>query len=523
MRYAYCLFISLLVWSGVRAQPITGFVDMHAHPRGDLAYGRELFYGAPYGDISVALGDCRHDHSTNLVRSMLAAQTEQQNCPTWRDSKKGYPDFASWPAWCSILHQQMWVDWIRRAHEGGLNIMVALAVSSHTIAYASKGHGPYDDEQVLLDCVQGIKDLVAHSDFMEVAYAPGDVRRIVAGGKLAVIIGSEMDNIGNFYSPQDHYGKATFAPAPTEAQIQAELDKLYALGVRYIFPVHLNNTVFGGTAVFNKTLNVANKFATGSEWKMEQVRSDTSGITFHLEHPGAGLPAIAKAFMPLLMPKNVNPAKKANYTIWDTLTGYGHRNAQGLTERGRFAIRYMMQKGYMIDVDHMSEKMTNEVLSMAVAADYPVNSGHNEPRSISHTENGRTRAQYTQIKKVGGMIGVGHGVNASDFVQTYHTVAGLVGDYHMAIGTDVGGFSAQPMRDTTIRVLYDNAFTRCKTGNRTWDINTVGMAHYGLLADYVRSWPFAGMSTREMKGFMSSAEYFVQMWEKCEGRKGSLK
>ncbi|MBS1619082.1 MAG: membrane dipeptidase [Bacteroidetes bacterium] len=523
MRYLYCFICLFLFASDIWAQPITGFVDMHAHPRGDLAYGRELFYGGPYGDISVALGDCRHDHSRNLVRSILAAQTEQQNSPTWRDGKKGYPDFTSWPAWCSILHQQMWVDWIKRAHEVGLNIMVALAVSSHTIAYASKGHGPYDDEQVLLDCVQGIKDLVAHSDFMEVAYTPTDVRRIVASGRLVVIIGSEMDNIGNFYNPQDHYDKTTFTPEPTEGQVQAELDKLYALGVRYIFPVHLNNTVFGGTAIFNKTLNAANKFATGAEWKIEQVRTDTSGITFHLEHPGSGLPAIAKAFMPLLMPKNVNPAKMVNYTIWDTLAGYGHRNALGLTARGRFAIRYMMQKGYMIDIDHTSERMTDEVLSMAVTADYPVNSGHNEPRSFSHNENGRTLLQYAQIKRVGGMIGVGHGANASDFVHTYHTVAGIVGEPHMAIGTDVGGFSAQSQRDTTIRLIYDDTFTRCKTGNRTWDINTDGMAHYGLLADYVRSWPLAGMSSAEMEGFMSSAEYFVQMWEKCERRKVSVR
>jgi hypothetical protein len=37
-----------------RAGELTGYVDMHAHPRGDLAYGTELFYGAPYGDIAEA-------------------------------------------------------------------------------------------------------------------------------------------------------------------------------------------------------------------------------------------------------------------------------------------------------------------------------------------------------------------------------------------------------------------------------------------------------------------------------------
>jgi microsomal dipeptidase-like Zn-dependent dipeptidase len=502
--------------------PMTGFVDMHAHPRGDLAYGTQLFYGAPYGDIAVALGSCKEDHSKNILRAQLAKQTEQQNNPAWIDGKQGYPDFATWPSWCSILHQQMWVDWIERAHQGGLNIMVALAVSNHCIGSASKGKGPLDDEHVMLNCIQGIKDLVAHSTFMEIALTPQDVRRIVASGKLAVILGSEMDNIGNFYNPADHYAKATFNPTPTNEQVQTELDKLWGLGIRYIFPVHLMNNVFGGTAIFLSTLNVASKFSTGTEWVPEEVSTKESGIAFHLQQPGIGLNPIAKMFMPLLLPKNINPGRKKNYTFWDTIPGFGHRNSLGMTDRGRFAIRYMMKKGFLIDIDHMSEKMANEVLDIAIANDYPLNSGHNFPRGKNGNEAGRTLKQYAQLKKLGGMIGLGHGNNASDFVYHYHEVAQIMGYTHMAFGTDVGGFSALPQRDESIHLVYDSTFTRCKTGNRTWDINTDGVAHYGLLSDYVRSWPLAGMTPKEKQVFMSSAEDFTQMWEKCEVRKSKV-
>ena len=502
--------------------PMTGFVDMHAHPRGDLAYGTELFYGAPYGDIAVALGNCKADHGKNLLRAKLAEQTEQQNSPTWRDGKVGYPDFATWPSWCSILHQQMWVDWIERAHQGGLNIMVALAVSNHCIASAAKTTGPQDDEQVMLNCIQGIKDLVAHSTFLEIALTPEDVRRIVAKGKLAVILGSEMDNIGNFYSPQDKYKKAAFNATPSNEQVQAELDKLWDLGVRYIFPVHLMNNAFGGTAIFMSTLNVASKFSTGTEFIPEQVNTKESGIAFHLQHPSIGLNPVAKMFMPLLLPKNVNPGKKANYTFWDTMPGFGHRNSLGLTDRGRFAIRYMMYKGFLIDIDHMSEKMATEVLDIALAGDYPVNSGHDGPRGNAGNESGRTIKQYAQLKQLGGMIGTGHGANASDFVKTYHEVAQIMGYSHVAFGTDVGGFSALPQKDASIHLVYDSTFARCKTGNKTWDINTDGVAHYGLLSDYVRSWTLAGMTAQEKNTFMSSAEHFTQMWEKCEARKSTL-
>lgn len=509
--------------SDATTKPLTGYVDMHCHPRGDLAYGTQLFYGAPYGDISVALGSCKPDHSKNILRAQLAKQTETLNDKNWKDSKEGYPNFVTWPSWCSTLHQQMWVDWIERAHkEGGLNIMVALAVSNHCISSAAKCTGPLDDEQVMLNLIQGIKDLVAHSTFMEIALTPQDVRRIVASGKLAVILGSEMDNIGNFYSPQDNY-KANFNPTPTNEQIQAELDKLWDLGIRYIFPVHLMNTVFGGTSFIMSTLNVANKFTTGTEFVPEQVSTKESGIAFHLELPSVGLNAMAKMFMPLLLPKNVNPGKKSNYTFWDTLPGYGQRNSIGITERGKFAIGYMMKKGFLIDIDHMSEKMANEVLNMAVANDYPVNSGHDGPRGDAGTEGGRTLKQYAQLKQLGGMVGLGHGANATDFAKTYHTVAQIMGYTHMAIGTDVGGFSALPQRDTSIHLTYDNTFTRCKTGNRTWDINTDGVAHYGLWPDYIRSWTLAGMTTQEMNVFMSSAEQFTEMWEKCERRRGEVR
>ncbi len=520
------IFFSLLFLSGIFAQdtkkiPLQGFVDMHTHPRGDLAFGTELFFGAPYGNISEALGNCKSHHSKKLIRSVLSAQTEQLNNASWRDGKTGFPDFSTWPSWCSILHQQMWVDWIKRAHQGGLNIIVALAVSSHTIAYAAKTKGPYDDEQVLINYIQGIKELVSNSDFMEVALSPEDVRNIVTKGKLAVIIGSEMDNIGNFYSPADHYN-SIFTPNPSNEQIQAELDKLWELGLRYIFPVHLNNTVFGGSALIMSTLNVANKFVSGSEFLPEEIKTSESGISFRLQNPKANLNFVAKIFMPFLLPKKINPAKKGNYHCIDSIPGFGQRNSLGITEKGKFAINYMFHKGFLIDIDHMSEKMANEVLEMAIANDYPVNSGHNGLRENRGSEVSRTMKQYNQIKSIGGMVGMGHGENAESFVRSYRTVLKIMRNENVAIGTDVNGFYPLPRPNEKIKINYDSTFTRCTTGNRTWDINKDGVAHYGLLPDYIKSWEVAGMTPEEKNAFLNSAEHFTLMWEKCERMKNKI-
>ena len=86
-----------------------------------------------------------------------------------------------------------------------------------------------------------------------------------------------------------------------------------------------------------------------------------------------------------------------------------------------------------------------------------------------------------------------------------------MGYTHLAIGTDVGGFSALPQRDTTIKLTYNTTFTHCTTGNRIWYINIDGVAHYSLWPDYIHSWDIAGMTAKEKNVFMSSAEHFTQM------------
>ena len=45
--------------------------------------------------------------------------------------------------------------------------------------------------------------------------------------------------------------------------------------------------------------------------------------------------------------------------------------------------------------------------------------------------------EYAQLKQVGGMVGTGHGANATDFAKTYHQVAQIMGYSHVAMGTDV--------------------------------------------------------------------------------------
>ena len=77
---------------------LTGFVDMHTHPRNDLAFGTELFYGKPYGKIDEALFNCNPYHGGyglfdnpkgNVFRSKLVDEGEAQYCKNGEHNKTG--------------------------------------------------------------------------------------------------------------------------------------------------------------------------------------------------------------------------------------------------------------------------------------------------------------------------------------------------------------------------------------------------------------------------------------------------
>ena len=524
-----------------------GFVDMHTHPVSQLGFGEQLFYGDNDGDISTALGSCNCIHNfwvppfagscmqQNLYRNQMVDKIDHENLINPAHSKSaGFPIFDQWPKYNSLLHQQMWIDWIKRAKEGGLRVMVALAVNNHTIADAAETGGVNDDLASMNKQLVRMKELFSRHDFLEIAYTSADLRRIVMAGKLAVILGIEMDNIGNFYDPADKKG-AFYNPNPSENDIKYEIDRLFNLGVRYIFPIHITNNVFGGTALYSSDFNIANKYNTGSAFSQE-VTDIFGGITFQLQHPYRPIrqSILGNMFMfvtgpilpPLIMPDYVN-----NYPIIHPPgPDKAHRNSLGLTQKGEMAVRYMMKKGMLIDIDHMSERSATAVLDMATSYNYPVNSGHSGFRKIPDdskvaNENGRTDLQVQKIYSLGGMMGLGHGGRSTIFVNNYRYGLTLSGGKPLAIGTDVNGFFPLPAPPMTYpygpfnpleMITYGSSLTKCVTGAKTWYFNNDGMAHYGLLPDFIESCRKVGMTTAEQNAFFLSAERFAQMWEKCD-------
>lgn len=574
---------------------LTGFVDMHTHPMSHLGFGRKAMHGAPdvgaivpagtfncnpapfrATSIKEALGNCNSTHGgwglDNGCGDYLRAGIinyalddgfiHKSDNPHGDHHHDGYPAFNFWPHQSTILHQQMWWEWIKRAYDGGLRVMVALTVNSELLAELINGDGPYDDKTVAdVQIDETIAMVNRHKDFMEIAYSAADLRRIVSSNKLAVVLGMEVDKIGNF-------GKS--GVLTNEATVRAEIQRLYRKGIRYVFPIHLVDNSFGGTAVYSMLFNFANKHANGYHFRVTtsndpQVRYSanlTDGpigfengliLGAHAFLMGLGqIPApcfndAIKCFPPPgkvlccgSFERVLNIIKPSPELDVYKLIRSGHVNSLGLTRLGDVAINEMMKLGMIIDVDHMSEKSMTTVIETAekVPGGYPLVMGHNELRgSNSNTQNERNAplALVRRIANLGGMVGLGTSKATPDeFVQHYRAMWAAMGNKSVGIGTDVNGFEPLPRHLKPTDQATSNSFyarflkesgitTRLKTGDKTWDyIKEKGVSHYGMMPEFFFDVKAYTGGADVINNLMKSAEHFSQMWLKCETASKSI-
>jgi len=628
--------------------PLLGWADLHTHPMSHLAFGSKIFHGAPdigsllpalsiprfndidprfqcevvpgrrAADIGQALGDDSPTHGDpvqsvcgDALRKAAIIGVEAGNDADMPQPgrRMGAPVFDAWPVWHDVTHQKMWVDWIRRAYQGGLRVMVALSHNNRVLAEVTKGQCndpahpcwiPIDDRMSSDLQIDEIKRFVGrHSDFMEVALTSADLYRIVRGDpsrnippKLAVVLGVEIDNIGNFCqgpptSSPNFGGYLCRNPRPSAADITNELTRLYSQGVRYIFPVHAIDNAFGGTAPYNALFDAANLMETGSFWDVEcagtppyaddEIGFRTPNVTI-IDELYAAIPSPFNN----VIPRGIPVPKAPNCTS-------GHRNKKALNRTalanapqgksgigiGEYAIREMMRLGMIVDIDHMSHRTAEDVLSIAEGipgGGYPLMSGHsgvrgyrppNSPVSeASHfnAENSRTRSQLDRIGCLGGMFGLGtdHAEPRSWAIQYQDALNAIrvrsprcpnkeLGLGAVAFGTDTNSLVKAPkpllegsdMADRQLNVygVKVNNMSRfpeapSSTLAKTWDYRVDGVAHYGMFADFVKAvWSFPFERTRGMnvsgqtlvEGHLDrSADNFWRMWVKVEAQKNNV-
>jgi hypothetical protein len=192
-----------------------------------------------------------------------------------------------------------------------------------------------------------------------------------------------------------------------------------------------------------------------------------------------------------------------------------HCNTRGLTTLGKHVVNRMMDLGMIVNPDHMSQAGVDRTLSLLEARNY---SGVISPHGWMDPGN------WPRLWKLGGMAFPGHSV-ASGYVKEWkkYRPNSTPFMFGWGYGADLGGLSHQPDPDKATKVTYpfkspdgSVTFDKQKTGERTFDYNKDGVAHYGLYADWFNDIDNQGGQQLE-QDMWNGAEAYLEMWERADG------
>ena len=361
--------------------PVWGFADTHAHPAHNLGFGKRLIIGKANAPLSDTYSDflCNVNHS---IGASGVLNTPFIGGADPHPIMKGWPDFIGFPKFDSKTHQQQHVEFLKRAWQGGLRLLSALAIANMYLPSIALGPGndgsPFDDESSVLEQIQEIKNIAAaQSSWMEIAYTAKDARRIILQGKLAVVLGAETDNFGNFktasFNWNDNVNPAnaklvTITDATAENLLENKLNQYYELGIRQVTPIHYISGVFGGAAVFRAEIAMI-------QFAFNNNISVTSGVDKKIPF------ALKDDYSAKMVLAGETEGSYLNKIIGRNSTG--NINELGMTNIGFKLIGKLMDKGFIIDGEHMGYKTKDNLFTLAATRNYPIMSSHTDPAGLN--------------------------------------------------------------------------------------------------------------------------------------------
>jgi len=475
-------------FSGVNPDgTVAGWADPHLHITADERAGGLVLSGGSFDRFGVteALGhdadvhgpDGSLDATGNLLRSGSPAGTHNTD---------GWPTFAGWPVFDTYTHQQVYYTWLQRAYLSGLRLVTAQLVEDQPLCQIEPRRSHSCDETATIElelerlhAMQGYVDAQSGGPgqgWLRLVYDPAQARRVIEQGKLAVLIGVEASN---------PFGCSEYLDQPQcgRADVDRGIALYRQLGIRSMFIAHWVDNAFGGAALQSG--------ATG-----------TFIGAMQMEQTG--------------MPFETGPCPEA---------GQGSQcNSKGLTDLGAYLVERLMDAHMLIEMDHLSERARLTVLSMAEARHYPLVSSHTNTGGIW------TSSDLQRLYALGGFA-TARPDTAARLAQTILGFQRYVphGQFPgVGLGTDTGGFNSSPPPDPNAAHdplhypfrSYDGgvAFACQLAGSRTYNLNTDGVANYGLYADllaYMRQQKDGEAATRLL---FRSAEGYLRTWQAAMSR-----
>ena len=467
--------------------------------------------------VEYALVDCP-DHEPNGCAAVLETALGGDPChdPT------GWPEFTDWPAPHSLTHEQSYYKWLERAWRGGLRVFVNLMVQNRALCeiYPIKGNNRTCDDsdtvEIELDEAYRLQDYIDAQEggpgegWYRIVRTPFQARKVINEGKLAVVLGMEV-------SEPFHCRMFNGVPTCDQDEITREIQHLYDRGVRQMEITNKFDNALTGVAGDNgetgTLVNTGNFYATGRFWDLETCQHDDPE---EHDHAPTGVPApphnddaILGNLVQAFLPPGALPAYPPPPLC----------NTRGLTELGEHAIHEMIERGMIFDPDHMSVKGRDAAMNLVESEKYS---------GVISSHSWSTPSALPRIYRLGGVVTPYAGDSESFVHQWEHARSAHSGRQFFGIGygADQNGFGSQGEgrgEDAPSPVTYpfksidgEQTIGQQVSGERVYDINVDGVAHYGLYPDWVEDLrQLAGKPIIE--DMRRGAEAYLQMWERAVG------
>ena len=491
---------------------VQGMVDGHTHMFSDLGFGGNAVCGATWSAAgpATALQDCAHHYPDgsgatleNLTNSQVGGNIFATHDPN------GWPTFTSWPTWSSFTHQQMYYKWVERAWRGGQRIMVNDLVNNSGLCQilgTLKPPNKYscDDMEAIRREAAAARSLEAFIDaqfggagkgWYRIVTSPQQARDVVAQGKLAVVLGVEVS---------EPFGcKQTLGiPGCDKAAIDRGLDEFKSLGISSMFLCHKFDNALCGVRYDEGTtgviVNLGQFITTGTWWNPQTCKPGE--VPDNTVSGGALPPSVVPAAPLAVMP--VYPAGP-------------HCNPRGLTDLGDYALRGLIKRGMIVELDHMSAKAADRALDILEDANY---GGAVSSHSWMNDQ------FMDRMFRLGG-VATQYGHGAAQFVSEWQASRAVRAKYGVAYGygMDMNGFGGTPpppgagsaMSYPFTSVDGGSTLTRQVSGQRTFDYNVEGVAHYGMIPDWVAD--TTGRAPELKADLLGGAESYLRTMERARG------
>ena len=506
------------------SNPVRGYIDAHTHITSYEFMGGNVVHGSPFHKYGVphALADAKESHGPNGSLDIIG-NIFVYGDPTNTYDTRGWPNFPFWPTTKQMTFTGYYYKWIERAWLSGLRMTTTLLVENEVLCNVQSTVnpggwvGPNSCNTMASIRLQAkrLREMQDYIDaqfggpgkgFFRIVTSPAQARQVIANGKLAVIIGVEASETFNC-------GELDYCDI---AKVEEGLNELYSLGIRTIFPAHKFDNQISGAKVEDGFINIGEALSTGHYYETERCDSETSG-----KKMTSGFPVIGE--VPIIGGLIGQIGFTPSYEDHDN-----HCNIRGLTRLGVYLINRMIDLNMLIDLDHLSAEATSQVMNIVEARNY---SGIVSSHSFMHRDKqGQLHNNFQRMLDAGGFAAqynvpplamktaVGRYLDAVE--KTPYLAA-------VGIGTDMSGLGGQAGprgldRPNPLNYPFTNefglTFHRQVSGNRTFDYNGDGMAHYGMLADHIEDMRRLS-GARVYEAIMNSAEGYLQMWERAEANR----